>query len=115
MKSVKSAAPAKPMRRVIPFRRAHERLDEELAFLPAALEIVETPPSPIGPHDWGNHRPAVLRGAGLGLGGRISAYTLRRTCQGRAEGERADPRLDQGRAEDQASADEQLDAALTGT
>ena len=28
------------MRRVIPFRRAHERLDEELAFLPAALEIV---------------------------------------------------------------------------
>jgi hemolysin D len=33
---------------VIPFRRAHERRGEELAFLPAALEIVETPPSPIG-------------------------------------------------------------------
>ena len=69
MKSVKSATPAKPMRRVIPFRRAHERLDEELALLPAALEIVETPPSPVGPHDWGNHRPAVLCGAGLGLVG----------------------------------------------
>src|SRR5262245_53645257 len=36
------------MRRVIPFRCAHERRGEELAFLPAALEIVETPPSPIG-------------------------------------------------------------------
>jgi len=40
--------PAEPMRRVIPFRRAHERRSEELAFLPAALEIVEAPPSPIG-------------------------------------------------------------------
>jgi hemolysin D len=36
------------MRRVIPFQRTHERRGEELAFLPAALEIVETPPSPIG-------------------------------------------------------------------
>jgi hemolysin D len=33
---------------VIPLRRAQERRREELAFLPAALEIVETPPSPIG-------------------------------------------------------------------
>ncbi|MGA7771314.1 MAG: HlyD family type I secretion periplasmic adaptor subunit [Pseudolabrys sp.] len=33
---------------VIPVRRAHARRVEELAFLPAALEIVETPPSPIG-------------------------------------------------------------------
>jgi hemolysin D len=48
MKSAELATPVKPMRRVIPFRRAHERRDEELAFLPAALEIVETPPSPIG-------------------------------------------------------------------
>jgi hemolysin D len=48
MKSVKPASPAKPMRGVIPFRRARGRRDEELAFLPAALEIVETPPSPIG-------------------------------------------------------------------
>src|SRR5262245_31614270 len=47
MKSAELAKPAKP-RRVIPFRRAHERRGEELAFLPAALEIVETPPSPIG-------------------------------------------------------------------
>jgi hemolysin D len=36
------------MRRVIPFRRTHQRRGDELAFLPAALEIVETPPSPIG-------------------------------------------------------------------
>ncbi|MGB8139491.1 MAG: biotin/lipoyl-binding protein, partial [Pseudolabrys sp.] len=36
------------MLRVIPVRRAHARRVEELAFLPAALEIVETPPSPIG-------------------------------------------------------------------
>ena len=48
MKSANPATPAQPMRRVIPFRRAHERRGEELAFLPAALEIVETPPSPIG-------------------------------------------------------------------
>jgi hemolysin D len=48
MKSVESAALAKPMQRVIPFRRAQERCRDELAFLPAALEIVETPPSPIG-------------------------------------------------------------------
>ena len=40
--------PAPAKRGVIPFRRAHERRGEELAFLPAALEIVETPPSPIG-------------------------------------------------------------------
>src|SRR5437660_7367352 len=48
MKSPEPATPVKPMRRVIPFRRAHQRHGEELAFLPAALEIVETPPSPIG-------------------------------------------------------------------
>ena len=48
MKSAESAAPAQPVQRVIPFRRAQERRREEPAFLPAALEIVETPPSPIG-------------------------------------------------------------------
>src|SRR5262245_18950203 len=48
MKSANPATPATPMRDVIPFRRAHEGRGEELAFLPAALEIVETPPSPIG-------------------------------------------------------------------
>src|SRR5216683_5015470 len=54
MKSVEpTAGPTNPksverMRRVIPIRVAHERRREELAFLPAALEIVETPPSPIG-------------------------------------------------------------------
>ena len=47
MKSAESL-PRRIARRVIPFRRAHERRGEELAFLPAALEIVETPPSPIG-------------------------------------------------------------------
>jgi hemolysin D len=45
---MKSTESATPMRRVTPFRRTHERRGEELAFLPAALEIVETPPSPIG-------------------------------------------------------------------
>ena len=48
MKSAELDTPVKPRRRVIPFRRAHARRGEELAFLPAALEIVETPPSPIG-------------------------------------------------------------------
>src|ERR1700747_545185 len=48
MKSAEPDTPVKPARRVIPFRRAHARRGEELAFLPAALEIVETPPSPIG-------------------------------------------------------------------
>src|SRR6476661_6811754 len=48
MKSVEPALPAIPAQRVIPFRRAQERRREELAFLPAALEIVETPPSPVG-------------------------------------------------------------------
>src|SRR6267142_6722204 len=48
MKSAEPATPATPLRRVVPLRSAHERRGEELAFLPAALEIVETPPSPIG-------------------------------------------------------------------
>jgi hemolysin D len=48
MKSAESAVNANPMQRVIPFRRTRERRGEELAFLPAALEIVETPPSPLG-------------------------------------------------------------------
>src|SRR5258707_4745114 len=47
MKSAESAKPTEPAR-VVPFRRAQGRRREELAFLPAALEIVETPPSPIG-------------------------------------------------------------------
>jgi membrane fusion protein, hemolysin D len=45
---MKSSESAMPAQRVIPFRRAQDRRGEELAFLPAALEIVETPPSPIG-------------------------------------------------------------------
>src|SRR6476659_2266203 len=49
MKSVERALPAIPAQRVIPFRREQQkRRAEELAFLPAALEIVETQPSPIG-------------------------------------------------------------------
>ena len=49
MKLARSAAPAaKPVPNVMPFRRTRRRRGEELAFLPAALEIVETPPSPIG-------------------------------------------------------------------
>src|ERR1700726_4552732 len=39
----------KPETKVVPFPgRAKQRDRDELAFLPAALEIVETPPSPIG-------------------------------------------------------------------
>jgi hemolysin D len=39
---------AASMRRAVPMQRARGRHADELAFLPAALEIVETPPSPIG-------------------------------------------------------------------
>ena len=45
---MKSSESATPMGRVIPLRPAPERRGAELEFLPAALEIVETPPSPIG-------------------------------------------------------------------
>ena len=48
MKSTRLAIAARPTHRVVPFERKHARRDEELAFLPAALEIVETPPSPTG-------------------------------------------------------------------
>ncbi|MFZ0196345.1 MAG: biotin/lipoyl-binding protein [Pseudolabrys sp.] len=49
MKPVRTAAIARlTMRRVNSFRRVQGRRGEELAFLPAALEIVETPPSPVG-------------------------------------------------------------------
>src|SRR5947207_12208060 len=49
MRSARAAAIARStMRRVNSFRRAHRGRGQELAFLPAALEIVETPPSPIG-------------------------------------------------------------------
>jgi hemolysin D len=49
MRSASAATIARlTMRRVNSFRRARGRRAEELAFLPAALEIVETPPSPIG-------------------------------------------------------------------
>src|SRR5258705_3322513 len=47
MKSSNAALPVKRTEIVVPFRRVNDRR-EELAFLPAALEIVETPPSPIG-------------------------------------------------------------------
>ncbi|WP_035969063.1 HlyD family type I secretion periplasmic adaptor subunit [Bradyrhizobium sp. WSM1417] len=48
MKSTESLLPAAPTPRVVPFRSPRHRRGEQLAFLPAALEIVETPPSPIG-------------------------------------------------------------------
>jgi membrane fusion protein, hemolysin D len=47
MKSVNLPVPVKTRQGVVPFR-AHGRRGAELEFLPAALEIVETPPSPIG-------------------------------------------------------------------
>src|SRR4051812_18202964 len=43
----RAALPVKRTEIVVPFRHVNARR-EELAFLPAALEIVETPPSPIG-------------------------------------------------------------------
>jgi membrane fusion protein, hemolysin D len=48
MKSTRLAIPAGVTARVVPFKPAPERRRDELAFLPAALEIVETPPSPTG-------------------------------------------------------------------
>ena len=48
MKSASLEMPAERVRGVVPFRRVQGRRGAELAFLPAALEIVETPPSPIG-------------------------------------------------------------------
>jgi hemolysin D len=48
MRSAEPMTQAEPAQRVIPFRGQQQRHREELAFLPAALEIVETPPSPIG-------------------------------------------------------------------
>src|SRR5438445_6702389 len=52
MKSIKLAVPSRPMQPAKPpadnVVRLSDRRRDELAFLPAALEIVETPPSPIG-------------------------------------------------------------------
>ena len=48
MKSINPVTIARSMRRAASLRRAHGRRGEELAFLPAALEIVETPASPLG-------------------------------------------------------------------
>src|SRR5262249_43531294 len=48
MKFTESTAPATTMQCVVPLGRAAERASGELGFLPAALEIVESPPSPIG-------------------------------------------------------------------
>jgi hemolysin D len=48
MKSSEAAVFAGSAPRVIPFLPSQRRSSQELAFLPAALEIVETPPSPVG-------------------------------------------------------------------
>ena len=48
MESANRASPARQTEIVVPLKRARERRGDELAFLPAALEIVETPPSPVG-------------------------------------------------------------------
>src|SRR5579871_4671334 len=47
MKSANAILPARQAQ-VVPFRSVKARSADELAFLPAALEIVETPPSPTG-------------------------------------------------------------------
>jgi hemolysin D len=46
--SAKAVMCARQTQVVTPLRDSRERRGEELAFLPAALEIVETPPSPTG-------------------------------------------------------------------
>jgi hemolysin D len=45
-----STAPdsTRPMQSIVPFRRVAGRRGRELEFLPAALELVDTPPSPTG-------------------------------------------------------------------
>jgi hemolysin D len=48
MKSSEAAVEGGAAPHVIPFRPGQRRGSAELAFLPAALEIVETPPSPLG-------------------------------------------------------------------
>jgi hemolysin D len=48
MASAEPVAPDRSGERLARFRSPSPRRREELAFLPAALEIVETPPSPIG-------------------------------------------------------------------
>ena len=48
MKSAKLAIPPRPMPPANDVVRLSARRRDELAFLPAALEIVETPPSPVG-------------------------------------------------------------------
>src|SRR5262249_58700266 len=47
-KSSENRPPVRAEPRVVAWRRARARRRDELAFLPAALEIVETPPSPAG-------------------------------------------------------------------
>ena len=66
MKSAEVPCPPRPSAHH-PVPAAARRHREELAFLPAALEIVETPPSPIGRAIGATIIAAVLRGAGLGL------------------------------------------------
>src|SRR5262249_8748075 len=48
MKSASVAASAASVPSLVPPRSVRARRRDELAFLPAALEIMETPPSPIG-------------------------------------------------------------------
>ena len=48
MKSTSLAHPRQPVPSANDVVRLADRRREELAFLPAALEIVETPPSPVG-------------------------------------------------------------------
>ena len=65
MKSAKAAIRCHQENRLVPARRERREKDE-LAFLPAALEIVETPPSPIGRAIGCDHHCALLSGADLG-------------------------------------------------
>ena len=54
-------------RNIVPFPRAEvRRREQEIAFLPAALEITESPPSPIGRAISQRHR-GLLRCVGVGV------------------------------------------------
>ncbi|TPQ32102.1 HlyD family type I secretion periplasmic adaptor subunit [Bradyrhizobium guangdongense] len=48
MRSANPAAAATVKPNVVPFRQSSGRATQELAFLPAALEVMDSPPSPIG-------------------------------------------------------------------
>ena len=73
-------------KKIIAFpQRQVRRSKHELAFLPAALEITETPPSPIGRAIGATRNCTVLCGAGLGV---LRKRRHRGDCAGQDHSER---------------------------